>query len=109
MPRDSLAEYLEEFRHNDRDIAFLDRRGYRSNRWTYHQVAETAAQVARELERLGVQKGERVVLWGDCAEWVAAFYGCVLRGAVAVPLDRVASREFARKVTESVNARVAFG
>ena len=72
-------------------------------------VAETAAQVARELERLGVQKGDHVVLWGDCLEWIAAYYGCVLRGAVAVPLDRIASPEFALTITRQVRARVAFG
>src|SRR5262245_12266634 len=78
MPRSSLADYIEDFRRYGRDIAFVDRKGYRSIRWTYPRVAETAAQVARELDRLGVQKGERAVLWGDCAEWIAAFYGCVL-------------------------------
>ena len=108
MPRASLAEYVEEFRLYGRDIAFVERKGYRTIRWTYSHLAETAWQVARELERLAVQKGDRVVLWGDCVEWVAAFYGCVLRGAVAVPLDKVASPEFALKITQQVRARVAF-
>ena len=32
-----------------------------------------------------------MLLWGDnCAEWVGAFFGCMLRGAVAVPMDRIA-------------------
>ena len=110
MPRVSLAEYVDEFRGYGRDIAYLDRKGYRTIRWTYCQVAETAAQVARELERLGATKGNHVVLWGDyCAEWVAAFYGCVLCGAVAVPLDRIASPEFALKIAQQVRARVALG
>jgi len=80
MPRESLAPYVEEFRHYKRDLAFVDRKGYRTVRWTYPRIAETAAQVARELERAGVQKGDRVLIWGeDCGEWVATFYGCVLR------------------------------
>ena len=96
MPRESLAEYVEEFRRYKRDLAFVDRKGYRTVRWTYPRIAETAAQVARELERVGVQKGDRVLIWGeDCGEWVATFYGCVLRGAVAVALDKIASPEFA--------------
>jgi long-chain acyl-CoA synthetase len=109
MLRSSLVDYVEEFRQFGRDIAFVERKGYRTIRWTYVRIAETAAQVARELERLGVNKGDRVVLWGDSAEWVAAFYGCVLRGAVAVPIDRIASPEFALKITQQVRARVAFG
>ena len=109
MPHASLAGYIEKFLRYGRDIALVDRKGYRTVRWTYPQVAEAAAQVARQLERLGVQKGDRAVLWGDCGEWIAAFYGCVLRGVVAVPLDRIASPEFARAVTQQVRARVAFG
>lgn len=110
MTRRSLAEYVENFRRSGREVAFVHRRGYRTVRWSYRQIAEGASQVARELERRGVQKGERVVLWGEnCAEWVAAFYGCALRGAVAVPLDRIASPEFARRITQQVDARMAFG
>ena len=110
MRRGSLAAYVEDFRRSGRDVAFVHRRGYRTIRWTYLEIAESAAQVARELERLGVRKGERVALWGeDCGEWVAAFYGCVLCGAVAVPLDKIASPEFGLQITEQVQARVAFG
>jgi len=110
MTRRSLTEYLADFRGNNRDIAFVHRRGYRSVQWTYSRIAETASQAARELERLGVGQGDRVVLWGhDCGEWVAAFYGCVLRGAVAVPLDLIASPEFAARIARQVQASVAFG
>ncbi len=110
MTRRSLAEYVENFRAAPRETAFVHRRGYRTVRWSYRQIAETASQVARSLEQRGVQKGDRVVLWGEnCGEWVAAFYGCALRGAVAVPLDRIATPEFARRVAQQVQARVALG
>ena len=49
------------------------------------------------------------MLWGDCLEWTAAFYGCILRGAVAVPIDRIATPAFALRITQQVKARVAFG
>lgn len=110
MTRRSLAEYVENFRGYGSEVAFVHPRGYRTIRWTYRQIAESASQVARLLAQLGLQNGERVVLWGEnCGEWVAAFYGCVLRGAVAVPLDQIASPEFARRVAQQVQARVAFG
>jgi long-chain acyl-CoA synthetase len=110
MPRESVSEYINELRRHGRDVAFVSRRGYRSVRWTYRQITERAAQVARELERRGVQKGDRVIIWGeDCAEWVTAFYGCILRGAVAVPLDHGASPEFACRIAQQAEARAAFG
>lgn len=77
-------------------------------RWTYREVAEAAWQVARELEARGAGPGDRVVIWGDnSAEWVAAFFGCVLRGAVVVPMDRVATPDFARRVAQQVAAKLA--
>src|SRR5262245_13492110 len=99
MPRRSVVEYINELGERQSDVAFVNRRGYRAIRWTYAQIVERASQVARELERRGVGKGDRVVIWGeDCAEWVASFYGCILRGAVAVPLDKGAASEFARRI-----------
>jgi len=69
-------------------------------------MALVARQFARELEARGIERGERVLLWGEnCAEWVAAFFGCVLRGAVAVPMDRIAAPDFALRVARDTQAR----
>ncbi len=109
MPRNSLIEFLETaaMRHA-RDVAIAHRRGYRTERWTYAELADTASQFAQELERRGVRRGERVLLWGEnCAEWAAAFWGCILRGAVAVPMDRTASPEFARRVAQEASVKLA--
>jgi long-chain acyl-CoA synthetase len=70
-------------------------------------AAELTFQFARELERRSIGKGDRVMLWGEnCAEWVAAFFGCMLRGAVAVPMDRISAPEFARRVASDVDAKL---
>ena len=50
------------------------------------------------------------MLWGNnSAEWVAAFFGCILRGIVAVPLDPAGSLEFARRVVAEVRPRLLAG
>lgn len=78
------------------------------DRWRYSEVASVARRFARELEQRGIGKGDRVLLWGESsAEWVAAFWGCVLRGAIIVPMDRVAAPDFARRVAEEVSPRLA--
>ena len=83
----------------------MQRRGYRTVRWSYRQVVDTAFQCARELEARGIKKGERVGIWGpNSAEWVAAFLGCALRGAVVVPMDDVAAPDFALRVYRQVGA-----
>ena len=107
MPRQSLVEYLEYFSRYGSDVACVHRRGYRQARWTYRQIAEAAAQFARELESRGIGRGDRVLLWGDnCAEWIVVFWGTLLRGAVVVPMDRIAAPDFAARVAQQVDAKL---
>src|ERR1044071_9980999 len=106
MPQ-TLAEYPQLHLARQDEIAYVYRRGFRTLRWTYRQLGELAFRFARELEARSIGKGDRVLLWGDnCAEWVAAFFGCMLRGAIAVPMDRIAAPEFARRVAEQVEPRL---
>ncbi len=108
--RRSLVEFFLELERHAGDVAFTQREGYRSVRWSYRELAGAARQFARELEARGVGAGDRVLLWGkNSAEWVAAFWGCVLRGAVVVPMDEVASADFARRVARQVEARLLAG
>lgn len=107
MPRSSITEYLEGFLEWGGEIAYVQERGYRTMRWSYRDVGKTAFQFARELENRGVEKGDRVLIWAEnCAEWVVAFFGCALRGAVAVPMDRVATPDFALRVFQQVGAKL---
>jgi long-chain acyl-CoA synthetase len=107
MERRSLVEYLDNFLQRGQECAYVQRRGYRTVRWTYRQVAETAFQFARELGKRGIGKGDRVFIWGpNSAEWVAAFFGCALRGAIVVPMDDAATHDFALRVYQQVSAKL---
>jgi len=106
MPQ-TLADYPQLHLARGSEIAYVHRRGFRTLRWTYGQLAELAFRFAGELEARGIGKGDRVMLWGDnCAEWVGAFFGCMLRGAVAVPMDRIAAPDFAQRVMSDVDAKL---
>jgi long-chain acyl-CoA synthetase len=108
MGRQSLAEFVGGFAARGNEIAYVQRQGYRRVQWSYAQIGEAAARFARELEERGIGVGDRVFLWGpNCAEWVVVFAGCLLRGAVAVPMDFTASPEFAARVASQVQARCA--
>jgi len=107
MQQRSLVEYFGRFFGRNPGIAYAHRRGYRLARWSYRDIAETASQFARELEARGIQKGDRVLIWGqNCAEWVVAFFGCALRGAVVVPVDLIATPDFARRIAGQVSAKL---
>jgi long-chain acyl-CoA synthetase len=108
MARNSLPDYLAEFRSHGSDIAFVERRGLRSISCTYGELAQRCDAWAGELASHGLAKGDRILLWADnSATWVAAFVGCLLRGAIVVPLDGAASPEFVRRVAEQGGARIA--
>src|SRR5215470_11891345 len=103
----SLAELVELYQKFEHDTAFVYHKGYRTPRWTYRQTAELAFRFARELENRNIGKGDRVMLWGqNSPEWVAAFVGCMLRGAVAVPMDRIAAPDFMQRVANDVQAKL---
>src|SRR5271170_4924492 len=105
---ESLAEFFLANFHAHRDErAYGQRCGYRMEWFTYGQVLELAVRFAGELETRGIGKGERVMLWGEnCAEWVAVFFGCALRGVVVVPMDDGASEDFAGRVAGQVEAKL---
>jgi long-chain acyl-CoA synthetase len=105
--RFSVVSYLEDFQNLGEACAYVQRRGYRTERWSYRRVAETALGFERELAARDIGKGDRVMLWGaNCAEWVAAFLGCATRGVIVVPMDDGASAEFVRRVLGQVEAKL---
>lgn len=107
MARTSVGDWLNDFLAHGQECAYVQKRGYRTERWSYGQVAGLAFQFARELESRGVAKGERVLIRGEnCAEWVAAFLGCALLGVIAVPMDDAATDDFAQRVAGEVGARL---
>ncbi len=107
MEHSAVGEYLADFLLRGRDCAYIQRRGYRTVKWSYLQVAQTAFRFARELEVRGVVKGDRVLLWGpNSAEWVAAFLGCAIAGVAAVPMDNVSAPDFVQRVFEQVSGKL---
>ncbi|MFQ5671153.1 MAG: AMP-binding protein [Acidobacteriota bacterium] len=84
----TLLPYILDLGRNPSRPAFARIERYRRERWSRGAVLAGAMEVAAWLEEIGVQPGERVVLHGaNSPAWVAAFYGCLLAGAVAVPVE----------------------
>jgi long-chain acyl-CoA synthetase len=108
--RDHLASLIDDFRLFGRDIAVVRYQGNRRRATTYPELARLAGRFAAWLAAQQIVAGDRVLLWAEnSAEWIAAFYGCLLRGVLAVPLDAAGSAEFAARVAADVNPRLAIG
>lgn len=105
--RAHLASLVEEFRSNGDEIAVVMHRGVRRHATTYEQLAQIAGRFSAELTRRGIAPGERIVIWAqNSAEWIGVFFGCLLRGVLAVPLDAAGSASFAQNVIQEVTPRL---
>jgi long-chain acyl-CoA synthetase len=108
--RDHLATLLCDFRRFDRQIAVVRHQGIRRRVTSYGEIAQLAGRFAALLVQRGIGPGDRVLLWAEnSAEWIAAFYGCILRGVLAVPLDAYGSADFASRVASGVQPKLAIG
>lgn len=108
--RDNLATLLNDFRRYGRETAVVRYKGVRRRTTSYAEIARLAGRFATLLERRGIIAGDRLLIWGENgAEWIAAFYGCILRGVMAVPLDAYGSADFAARVCADVKPKLAVG
>ena len=78
-------------------------------RLTYQDLWDAAARVAGGLRAAGVERGDRVAIrLGNGVDWVVAFFGTVLAGAVVVPVNTRFSEEEVAYVVGDSGARFTF-
>lgn len=110
IERPHLASLVDDFRRHGRQIAVVTHTGLRRSATSYEDLAVLCGRFAAELERRGIVKGDRVAIWGDNGlEWLAAFFGCLMRGVLAVPIDVAGTAEFARRVIAETGTRLVCG
>ena len=107
ITRDTLLSYLDDYVRRGSQTVFAHRRGLRLLRCSYEQLVMAARQTARELQSRGIGESDRVILCGpNSPDWAAAFWACLLLGAIVVPLDKESTVEFARSVQQQTNAKL---
>lgn len=110
MQREHLASLIDDMHRRGRDTAVVEHRGVRHLRTSYGVIADLAGRFAAELRKRDIRPGQRVALWGvSSAEWIAVFFGCVLRGVIVVPLDAASARDFVKRVIADTQAKLVVG
>lgn len=80
--------------------------GFRRWSYTCDQLRHASEDFAGRLSFAGLQMGDRVVIWGgNRPEWVAAFWGCILRGVAVIPVDPGASGDLVRRIVKVAGPR----
>jgi long-chain acyl-CoA synthetase len=107
MPRANLLSLFAEFSRFAGDVAVVERRGYRREKLTYGELHARAVLSSHGLGRRGIAPGDRVLLWGpNSAEWMASFWGILIRGAIVVPMDSLASLDFVQRAIQDAGVKL---
>ena len=73
---------------------------------TYGGLLERVHSFAGYLQGEKLEKGDRVLLWSASRiDWMGAYLGALLIGAVIVPLDVNSKEDFISKIEESTEAK----
>lgn len=107
MPRKNLLSLFTDFARLAGDAAVIQRRGYRREKLTYAELYANAFFWSQALAGRGVVPGDHVLLWGpNSAEWVACFWGILLRGGVVVPMDTAASPDSVQRAIKDAGVKL---
>jgi long-chain acyl-CoA synthetase len=104
---------LGDLIRRDRDlskIAIADLGGEQGAReFTFAQLDTKANGVARALAKRGLQRGDGVALLSaNCAEYIAAYYGIMRAGFVAVPVNFKFPRDTIHFIIRDAGAKLVF-
>ena len=103
----TLVEFLPLIRALGKREALRFHNGYRTAKWSYQTLHERLTAIVAYLDREGISKGDRVLLWGENRpEWVAVFWACVARGVEVVPVDSHSSERLVARMQGQVRARL---
>ena len=105
--RNTLIDFFRDIVNERGEFLAYDD-GFRRRAYSYTQVGSAARGFAARLAAAGIGKDDKVLFWAENRpEWIACYWGCLLIGAIAVPIDYRSSPDFVAKVRGLVGAKLA--
>lgn len=107
MQPETLHDLLRHMgRLGDREALRFDN-GLRTFVSSYRELYRRIAGFSGHLHRLGLGRGDRLLLWGESrAEWIVAFWGAVSRGIQVVPVDARSSRGLVSRIADEAEPKM---
>src|SRR6266700_74634 len=74
---------------------------------TYRELGERVHGFAGYLQEQQVEKDDRICIWSaSCTNWMVAYLGTLLVGAIVVPLDINTKEDFLTRIAQTTEARL---
>ncbi|MBK5273428.1 MAG: AMP-binding protein [Desulfuromonadales bacterium] len=103
----TLIDLFKTFESLGEKTAFVNRTGIRRQVVSYGDFYDLALRMANLLEQNGVAAGDKVLIWGPNSSWWAiAYWGIIIRGAIAVPVDFMSDLGRADSIRSLTKAKV---
>jgi len=103
----TLIDLFKTFEALGDKTAFVNRTGIRRLVVSYREFHDLALKMANFLAQGGVAAGDRVLIWGPNSSWWAiAYWGIIIRGAIAVPVDFMSDPARAESIRSLTRAKV---
>lgn len=99
-PKQNLAQFLIQTAERYPQVHALD---FLGKKMTYAELLEKSYRFARTLQRLGINKGDRVaIMLPNCPQAVITYYGTLLIGGIVVMTNPLyMPRELEHQLTDS--------
>lgn len=103
----TLIDLFTTFEALGNKTVFVNRTGIRRLVVSYGEFHDLALKMANLLAQAGVATGDRVLIWGPNSSWWAvAYWGVIIRGAIAVPVDIMSDLARAESIRCLTKAKV---
>ncbi|MBV5341820.1 MAG: acyl--CoA ligase [Deltaproteobacteria bacterium] len=103
----TLIDLFNTFAALGDKTVFVNRTGVRRLVVSYREFHALALKMANLLAQNGVEQGDRVLIWGPNSSWWAvAYWGIIIRGAVAVPVDFMSDLARAESIRNLTKAKI---
>ena len=103
----TLIDLFNTFEALGDKTVFVNRTGVRRQVVSYAQLHQLALKMASLLEKNGVGVGDKVLIWGpNSSWWGVAYWGIIIRGAIAVPVDFMSDPARAESIRSLTDAKL---
>jgi long-chain acyl-CoA synthetase len=103
----TLIDLFKTFDALGNKTAFVNRTGVRRIVVSYHEFHDLSLKMAQLLAQSGVVAGDKVLIWGPNSSWWGiAYWGVILLGAIAVPVDFMSDLARAESIRSLTNAKI---